>query len=249
MNRIVEFLLPVRLSNVVAGGGRQSLVVLLDGRQPELGQGDGGIRKFVLQNDMAVRIVFALHATFDPAIDGFVGGGIGDSARSRSDQITVDVPIIGVPIPKNGPHTHLPCDGTDTIVNITIWWAPALGSDAEDLLGHSQGVVEFSDNFGVGEGGHRRVRPGVGTNGVSVVETTLSSCWSAHNLRSDVEQVGLLVIVLEQIVVQVGFGPFGIFLGDGPVVHGAIVIRQTPGTSSRANGNVWGDVVDLRSCA
>lgn len=88
----------------------------------------------------------------------------------------------------------------------------------------------------------------MGTNGVSVVETTLSSCWSAHNLGSDVEQVGLL-IVLEQVIVEVGFGPFGVFLGDGPVVHRAIVIRQTPGTSNRADGNVWGDVVDLGSRA
>lgn len=154
MNRIDEFLLPIRLSNVVAGSSRHGLVVLLDGRQPELGQGDGGIRKLVLQNDMAARIVFALLATFDPSIDGFVGGGIGDRARSGSNLVTVDVPIIGVPIPKNGSHTHLPRDGTDTIVNITIWWAPALGSDAEDLLDHSQGIVEFSDNFGVGEGSH-----------------------------------------------------------------------------------------------
>ena len=84
---------------------------------------------------------------------------------------------------------------------------------------------------------------------MAVVQTTLGSDRGTHDLGADIKQVGLLVVVLEQEIIKVRFGPFGVFRRHGPVIHGTIVVSQTPGTSLGADGDVGGDVVDLGSGA
>jgi len=224
LDRINKLLLPVRLSNVVAGGRRHGRVLFLDSRQPELGQRDRRVGKLVFQDNMTVRLVLALLTTLDPTVDSVVRGLVCDRAWAWGDLIAVNVPVIGISVPDDGAHTHLPSNGTNAIIDITIGWAPAFRGDTENLLDHSQGVVELGNDLSVGQGGHGGMRPSVRTNRVAVVKTTLSSCRRTNDLGTDIEQVGLLVVVLKQVIIKVGFGPLGVFGSDRPVVHGTIVI-------------------------
>jgi hypothetical protein len=36
------------------------------------------------------------------------------------------VPIIGIFVPENGSHTHLPSNSTDTVIDITLGWSEAV---------------------------------------------------------------------------------------------------------------------------
>jgi len=247
LNRVNKALLPVRLSNVVAGGGGHGLVQLLDGRQPELGQGDGRVRELVFQSDMAALSVVALEVVLDPSVDGVVGGFVSDGGAGGSDEITIDLPIVGILVPDNGTQTHLPSNSTDTIVNITIWRTPALGCDSQDLLDYTHPVVELGNDLRVGESGHVRVGPGVNTDGVSVVQSTLRGNWRSLDPGTNIEQVGLLVFVVEQEVVQVGLSPLGVLGSFGPKVHGTVIICQPPSVWDRTEGNIRRDVVNLGS--
>ena len=96
------------------------------------------------------------------------------------------VPIVTVPIPENGVHTHLPGNGPNTIIDISLRWSPAFGSHACGLLDGLQGPVKFRDDFIVCLGGHGGMRPGVDADVVTVVEATLGSRGVSGDVRTNV---------------------------------------------------------------
>lgn len=85
---------------------------------------------------------------------------------------TGNVPVGGVKVgdvvgsgfvrgPDDRRETHLRSDGSNSVVDVSIRRSESVGSDTDDVLDHLHGPSELGDDFLVGEGGERLMRPGV----------------------------------------------------------------------------------------
>ena len=66
----------------------------------------------------------------------------------------VDTPILRIQLPKNGFEVEPVCNDANTVIKVTIRWAPALWGDAGDEFDRLHGVVKLSKSLFVGQGGH-----------------------------------------------------------------------------------------------
>ncbi len=100
-------------------------------------------------------------------------------------------------LPVNNDVAKLLDDGTDTVVNITIWGTDILHLRASDVKDGLLGPLQLGNDLLIGEGGEGVVRPGVGGNVVALVKLLLQDGGVPDNVGAHDEEGGLNVVLLE----------------------------------------------------
>lgn len=83
---------------------------------------------------------------------------------------------------------------------ICTYRTPVERSDTGDILDSLGSVVQFSQNFLVGQGSHRLVGPCVTSNVVAILNTAESAVGPVDDVGADVEHGSLLVVLLQKVV-------------------------------------------------
>lgn len=90
-------------------------------------------------------------------------------------------------------------NGTDTVVDITIWGTDILHLETSDILDGLLGPLQLSNDLLVGEGGEGVVGPGVGGNVMALVLLTFQDGGVLDDVGAHDEESGLDIVGLEGV--------------------------------------------------
>lgn len=102
------------------------------------------------------------------------GGVEGNLIRDGGDCATMDTPVVRIPLfrnaiavvvwdgrPEGGDEVHGLCDGTNTVVDVTVRGPEEDGGDASDVLDRLATPTELGNDLLVGQGSEGGMGPGV----------------------------------------------------------------------------------------
>lgn len=155
---------------------------LLELRQPFLSHRHSSVVQFVLKDNVAICFIGSVLVSVNPAFKVAVNRG----GRKVTATITGHVPVVGIFVPNDGTHTHLPSDRTNTVIDIAIRRTPASRSDSSGFLNCAKSPVKLCNYLVIGHGGHLRVGPGMNTDSQAIGNSSLSSSREADDIGADV---------------------------------------------------------------
>lgn len=139
LSRIYKVGFPVRVRNVHAFMNRHNVEGLLELWQPFFSHGDSSVVQFMFKYNVAILFICSILVRIDPAFKVAVHSGWREVAAT----VTRHVPVVAIFVPDDGPHTHLPSDGTNAIINITIWRTPAARCDSCGFFDSTKSPIEL----------------------------------------------------------------------------------------------------------
>lgn len=188
---------PITYRAVIAealGDGHGLELGLLGGIKEKLGKGDSDVVQIMLEGDDA--LVGRVGAP-----GGQMGGhGVDTGSEGGLGVFGVEGKVLGVGGivgPVNNTVTELADNRTDTVVDVTIWGADVLHSEASDLKDGLLGPLDLGDDLLVGEGGKGEVGPGVGGDVMALVVLLLEDGGVPDDVAAHDEEGGLDIVGLE----------------------------------------------------
>lgn len=166
--------------------------------QPLDGLGHGKVVKLVSEHDGAAGGKRAITGFGDDVLIIAIYLRLGDGWRSCAY-----TPILGIRLPKNGLEVESVGNDTDTVINVTIRWAPAEWGYSGNEFDRLHGVVELRKGLLVGHGGHVRVGPRMDADFMPICDCSLRLQRPVHDVGADVEHGGLEILLVKIVIERV----------------------------------------------
>lgn len=211
-------------------------MALDDGHEVELRVATGeGIRKDVAGGEFNGLLVQVVRQDNETSGE-LSGSSVQDRIEGLNDVVDTDtrrnVPVVGIEViavegsPDDRGHAHGHGDGTNTVVDVTVWGAHSVGRNTGDLTDGLAGPAKLGNDLLVGEGGERRMRPGVNGQLVTGHVFGLKDVGARDGARTNNEE-GRLEVLVSHVVEEIG-----------GVRRRSIVVANTPCQLVGASGDI-----------